>query len=423
MQKRTTFFLLTGHLALLMLVASCGASRKVADQPPTPFDIIASHLASPSPDQLLADMASYPEYAYLIEPSLYHISYDDYAYKDIQRFSKAADDDFRASVFFDSLLVSRQEKVLTLLSETDELDRVGEYYRENGNDMDFLRPILKESYFSEVDSLDYSSLKSLFFAFKDTDLERLVRPRYQEARGDLLAAIMDELNPYFETEKELLADIDASLREDFEDYIEQGVIKVAEDLSERAERGLFKRFFKRKEIDDYSISEYAEMLIAENLRKEYFREQIDLRITDYIQQTTMVRWEYLRHYRDDAYDCPDYYIAGELGDDIDFEMAADGSEATRIQNFKLFHEATTVVSTALIFVPAGWVGLLIDGVDLYNGFTEDSKVGKMMDNLTSSLYTTVTSSVDEYLKDLIYKVDYAREESKQYIIRRLYEDL
>lgn len=422
MKNRTTLFL-TGYLVLLILVASCGTPRKATDIAPTPLDIIRIHLDNPSPDQLLSDLVSYPEYAYLIEPSLYqHVSYNNYAYKDIQRFSKAAGDDFRASIFFDSLMVSRQETILTMLSEIDDLDKIGDYYRENGSDMDFLRQALKESYFSEVDSLDYSSLKALFFSFKDTDLETLVRPRYLEVRSELLAEIMDELRSYFETEKELLADIDALLREDFEDYIEQGVIKVAEDLSERAERGLLKRFFKRKEIDNYSISEYAEMLIAENLNKEYFREQIDLRITDYIQQTTIVRWEYLRHYRDDAHECPHYYIAGELGNNINFEMNVDGSEATRIQNLKLFHEATSVVSTALIFVPIGWVGLLIDGMDFYNGFTEGSKVDKMMDNLTSSLYTTVASSVDEYLKNLIYKVDYAREESKQYIIQRFYED-
>ena len=409
-------------LVVCLGIVSCGTARKVVSVEPSKVNVVRSHLAVSDPMVLLNDLIQYPEYAETIEPYLYERSYRPFTYADLERFSQSAKNDVRASMFFDSLLVDRQASILASLAEEKDVVRVADFYKKNSREMPFLKSVLKDTYFSQVETMDYTGLKSLYFAFRGTDLEELVSPRYSAVRSDLLSRIMLELNPFFDKEQALLNRIDADLRKDCERYIEKGVRTVAVNLSERVDRSLFKRVFKRIDIDNYSVEEYADKLVAENIDQKYIRGLVEARLSSYIQSSTKMRMEYLKNYLDDASSCPDYYMAGGLGSGTGFNMVADASDARRIGNAKFFSEATSVVSTILDFTPVGWIGHVISGVSLYNDLTEGSKTAAMMDQLASSLYKTVATSVNDYLNSQISRVDEARETSRQNIIKMFNED-
>ena len=405
-------------LSFGLLAVGCGTMRK-AEQviPPTPEQIVSEHLSLRDPIDLLDDLEKYPEFKDRIENTLYRrINYDDYDYKELKEFSMLAQDDFDASVFFDSLLVDRQESVLSMLAEEEDVVQVGIFYRNNYQQYDFLHDVLKDAYFGEVDNLEYYGLRSLHMAFINTDLDKLVYPRYSMVRNEIVTGIMDELNPYFIAEKELLDGIDEEIRSNLETYIENGVVSVVSELSEKVDRGFFKRTFRRKDMDNYSVTEYAEKLVGEYLDQEYISDVINTGMTSFIQASTHTRMDYLKNYCEDASENSHYYISGEYGSDS-IDLIADKSKAKDIQNLKAFNNATTIASFAMMFSPVGWAGLLVDALDFYNGLTESSKVKTMMDQLSEALYVSCTEQVDRYMSDLYTDIDKAREESQKYITR------
>ncbi len=418
MKKSLVFFVLLSGL----FAVGCGTLQKVeAVVSPTHEQIVSDHLTLRDPAALLDDLEKYPEFKDRIESTLYgRIDYQKYDYRQLKEFSLIAQEDFSASVFFDSLLVDRQEAVLSSLAEEEDLDAIGAFYRENSGQYDFLRDALKEAYFVGVDSLEYFGLKSLHTAFLNTDLDKLVYPRYSSVRGEIVKGIMEELNPYFAAEKEYLESVDDTIRQDLETYIENGVISVIADLSEKLDRGLFKRTFKRVDMDNYSITEYAERLVAKYIDNDFITRLICDSLDDYIQASTITRYDYLNNYCQDASDNTNYYINGEMGSKS-VEIVVDNSKARDIQDLKTFNDATTVTSLALMFTPVGWVGILVDALDFYNGFTESSKINTMLDQLSESLYVSYTEQVNNYLSKLYTRVDKARKDSQDYIIRYFYE--
>lgn len=423
MNRRIAGFHLPAVILLAIIVAGCGTGKKVLQvYSPTPEEIISSHLTLGEPVTLINDLESYPEFKDRIENALYrHIDYGKYDYEALKQFSLVAQDDYSAAVFFDSLLVDRQESILSRLSEED-LDVVGEYYRNNVQQHDFLYNALKEAYFEEIDSLEYYGLRSLHKAFEGTDLDKLVYSRYSDVRNEILKGIMEELTPYFDAEQELLEAIDSQLREDLEKYIEKGVVQVASELSERVDRGFFKRTFQRKDIDNYSITEYAELLVSRYIDKDYISDLIYKRMGNYVRETTLVRKAYLQHYREDATKNDEYYITGVLSDDTPYNLSVSNSMASEIQNLKTKNEATTFISFALAFTPIGWPAFLLDAYDFYNGMTEGSKVETMMNQMSESLYLGYTNQIDVYLHKVYTTIDNAREVSKDFIIEDFYEN-
>ena len=389
--------------------------------PPTPEQIVSEHLSQRDPIDLLDDLDKYPEFKDRIENTLYRrINYDDFDYMELKEFLLLAQDDFDASVFFDSLLVDRQESVLSSLAEEDDIFQVGIFYRNNSQQYDFLHDALKEAYFGDVNNLEYYGLKHLHMAFINTDLDKLVYPRYFSVRNEIVTGIMDELNPYFALEKDMLDEIDEEIRNDLEAYIENGVVSVVSELSEKVDRGFLKRTFRRKDMDNYSITEYAEKLIRDYLDQDYISDVINTGMSNFIKASTFSRMDYLEYYCEDASENSHYYISGEYVSDA-IDLVTDKSKVKDIQNLKTFNNVTTIASFAIMFTPVGWAGLLIDALDMYNGLTESSKVNTMMDQLSEALYVSCTEQVDKYMSDLYTDIDKAREESKNYITRYFYE--
>ena len=420
MKKRLLPFL--SLLWLCSVLFSCGTSRKVVTVEPSNMDVVRSHLQSPNPAVLLNDLKSFPEYAMTIEPCLYGISYQQFGYPDLERFAQQAKSDVRASLFFDSLLVDRQASTLAYLSQQVDLEKVADYYRKNGKEMPFLKPAMKASYFSSVESMDYTGLKSLYFAFRGTDLEPLVFPRYSSVRKDLLSKIMQELNPYFAKEQTMLKEIDAGLRKDCQKYIEDGVRTVMVNMSEKVDRGFWDKMSEWKAMDSYSIEQYADKLIAENISGEYIRGLVEERLSNYVQSTTRMRFEYLMNYRPDVSQCQDYFMAGRMGLNTDFSMVADASGAERISNAKFVSGALSVASTVLGFFSGHWFVKLLNGASFLDDLTGQSRMEAQISQMSNELYTTVARSVDDYLNSQIKWADDAREASKQYIIKTLNED-
>ena len=408
-------------ICALATLHSCGAAKVVVNEP-TSFEIVSSHLESGDPKVLLGDLAEYPEHTDLIENQLYHgIVYHNFTYNQIKELAELAQEDFRASVYFDSLLVAREEGTLKYL-QPKSINEVGAFYRANGQTMDFLRDNLKEAYFDNIAGLDYYGLKTLHSAFLDTDLDSIVLPTYLDTRKRLLAAILSELEPYFMEEEESLDNIDTAIRSELEDYIEEGVVSVAAGLSEKLDRGILKRVFKRRDIDNYSITEYTERLVGQYIDGRYISDYIIQGFSDYVTTSTEIRGESLSNYLDNAKTCQAYYIPEIRNANNSFLLTADKSQASRIQSLKTFNDATAVTSVTLAFTPVGWVSLAVDALDFYNGFTEESKVQTMLDRLTESLYASISDSIDAYMKELYSNINHAREESKDFIIKQLNEN-
>ena len=412
-------------VVLAIISSSCGVSRKAVDIQPTSYDIVQVHLRDGDPAVLLEDLDTYPEFKDEIESKLFKwIDYRPFSYGQLKRLSELSEDDYSASVFFDSLLVARQESIYELLSDMG-IDDVGKYYHDNYADQDFLRSLMLETYFQDTENQDYYTLKAIYSAFRGTNLASYISPVYSARRKELLDIILSDFKDLFNAEKELLSNMESGIREQLEAYIQEGVVNITSEFSERVDRGLIKRTFKRKDIDNYTIQEYAAKLISENLDQEYMTKMISTPLFDYLSGSMRLREEMLSDYQEDANVCDKYYVPMDLLSEFGLNMSVSNDKATQIQTIKTTNEVVSVASIALSFSPAGWlawVGRAFDVVDLYNGFTEDSKIKTMMESFSSSLYTDVEKSVGQYLDSLFSEVSNKRKETELYIIRRINED-
>lgn len=408
-------------LCISLLLYSCSTTSKLSPLE-TPEQVISQHAQMKDPFILWNDIDKYPAQKDMIETLLFHsLDYDDISYAGLKRLSDLAKDDFNASVFFDSLLIDRQTETLERLSNLS-VQGVGEFYRKNVKEHDYLRDELKDLYCENLNDYDYLSLKDLHNAFAETDLSDIIDQAYLPLRSSLLNDILDDFEIYFEAENELLSEVEFNLRETLDKYASEGVKTVISELSERVDRSLFKKVFKREDMDQYSISDYASMLTEKHLDSEPIEKYVAKEINEYISTTYEQRKEFISHYFDDADTCRLYYLSPELLNEAALNISADNDKFSDIQRLKTINGLISTASLALTFTPAAAYTLPLDLLDLYNGVKEDSKISIMMDEATQILYSDYTNAIDNYINEIIYKINQSNKVSKYYIIKRFNED-
>lgn len=96
-----------------------------------------------------------------------------------------------------------EDSILNLLSEM-EIQQVGNYYKTHSYDQKFLKPILQNTYLSDINDLDYHEVKELANAFADTDLSDVFISKYDSVRTCLRPLVEESINAYITAEQELL---------------------------------------------------------------------------------------------------------------------------------------------------------------------------------------------------------------------------
>lgn len=411
-----SFFIL-----LSICTCSCSTTSKL---PPveTAEQIIGQHAQMKDPFILWEDIERFPANRDIIQTLLFRsLDYDNISYGGLKRLSMLAKDDFNASVFFDSLLIDRQTETLERLSNLS-VKGVGEFYRKNGKEHDYLRDELKDLYLENLNEYDYLALKDLHNAFVETDLSETIDQAYFPLRSTMLKAIFDDFELYFEAEDLLLTDVEYNIRETLDGYASDGVKKVIADLSEKVDRGLFKKVFKREDMDQYTISEYASMLISKYLDPEPISDFVAKEISEYISTIYEQREEYISHYFDDADTCSLYYISPELIKEGTLSINDDNENFSDIQRLKTINGLISAASVALSFTPAAAYTIPLDLLDLYNGIKEESKISIMMKDATKSLYASYTDAIDNYINEIISAISQSNKVSRYYIIQKFNED-
>lgn len=209
---------------------------------------------------LIEALEQYPLYRGYTESFLYDKDYSKVEYGRLKQYATAAQNDAEATIFFDSLLLNKQTITIDSLSNLS-IAEVGEFYKENSSEHDYLKTILRDAYFSDVQSLDYRNRKTLYNAFKDTDLSSDIVQPYHELRDSLLSEIKGVLIPYFNSEREMLTQIEEVVRYESQKYIDDGIEKIITAANEKNDRGLFKKIFKREAMDSFSFKEYVNDVI------------------------------------------------------------------------------------------------------------------------------------------------------------------
>lgn len=385
-------------LSLCLLSTSCGTARKAQ---PTEADMILADYRSNDIASLILDLEKYPLSRNLTESLLYTKNYSGTPYSELKEYAILSDFDFKASAFFDSLKFERQEKVIDSLSNLN-LQQIGNFYRQNYREHDYLRAALMPL-FANVDFLDYTSLKSLNSAFMSTNLQECVSPRYTALRDSLIYEINQKVDEYFDVECSILEDIKLAVRSVCEDYIENGVVKIVSSLAEKNDRGLFKRLFKRINIDSYSFEEYADILIKDNLDPSYIKKVTRERLTEWIDNSSRYREEMLRSYFGHLPDASPLQRRQVIS--TPFVWTIGRQDINTITDIKMTGTALTVGSLALGFIPGiGALAVAADVADFAYGMSQDTKISNAMNQLAKTLYEDSTDSVEKYLDSVFNTV-------------------
>lgn len=368
---------------------------------------------------LIEALEQYPLYRGYTASFLYDKDYSKVEYGRLKQYATAAQNDAEATIFFDSLLIHKQSFVIDALSQRS-ITEVGEFYKYNHSEHDYLRDVLYDAYFSDVKSLDYKNRKTLYEAFKDTDLSSEIEQPYHDLRDSLMVDVMGALNSYFASERELLHQIEDVVRYESQQYIEAGLEKILLAANEKNDRGLFKQIFKRKDIDNYSFKEYVNKTINEAYDYQYIEHLLNDRLLEYLMSSKEMRSMLFNQYFNDAKYQNIYIPNDALKTRLVWVIGRD--DVSNIQDIKDVGTALTVGSIALGFIPGiGAVAIAADVVDLAYGLGQDGKINQATEQLANTIYKDSSICIDDYLSSVFNSLKESQQ-STENNIRKIFND-
>ena len=399
-----------------MYVSSCNSNRNVVIDEKSQIFI---NYASKNIPELIKDLSRYPFQRSYIESLLFEqTNYNDFTYATLKECASTAKDDYKASAYFDSLLIDKQEETLNYLSKLS-LKDVAIFYKRENKEHDYLSSELEKAYFANIDSLDYLTLKELHNSFKDTNLGYIVIDKYTAMRDSLLTEFKSALDVYFNIENKLIKDFKDALLIECDAYVVNGTKQIMTSLTAKNERGLLDEIIDNKSIDKYSFEEYANILINQHLNFS--------NIEKMIQEKTNILICQLNQNRNNIYalefiELNTYALDAQNSMQLDrLKHQIDHKEIDAISGIKSTGNAIALGSLALGLVSGGALALVADIVDLTYGLTENDRINQQMEQLTATLYNDSMNNVTTYLNNLQKVLSDNSNFVKQYINTNLYE--
>lgn len=367
---------------------------------------------------LIRALDEYPLHRGHIETLLFDNDYSDVHYGQLKTYAEIAKSDAIATMFFDSLLIHKQALIIDSLSYLD-VAEVGAFYKANYIEHDYLKDLLFNTYFNNVYSLDYKNRKALYKAFQGTDLSTEIEKPYRELRDSLLAEIMGVFNPYFESERELLKQIEKAVRYESQKYVETGIEKIINAVNSKNDRGFFQKIFKREDIDNYSFEEYVNKITNETYDYSYIEKQTKERLSEYIVSSRTMRSMIFNQYFNES-EYQNIYITNEVLK-TPLIWTIGRNDVSAIQDIKDMGTALTIGSFALGLIPGiGQIAVAADVADLIYGIGEDEKINNAVDELANTIYNDSSFCISDYLNN-IFKLVAESQQTTENNIRNIFD--
>lgn len=357
---------------------------------------------------------------------IYDYDYSNVSYNTINRYAQAAQYNAYIEDFFNTILEEKKAQTLDELSKMS-LEQVADFYNKNSDKYDFLQEVLRDVYFSNLDSLDYHSLKTLYQAFKTTDFSSIIEAPYMKLRNSLLTDIMAAFDPCFKSEKEILKQIEDVVRYEVQQYLDSGLHTIVHQLNIKNDRGMFKKIFKREAMDNYSFKKYANETINKVYNYSYIERLIKERIVEYLSSSKEIRSMLFNQYFNDVlYD--NIYISNDiLQSHLVWEIGRQ--DVNNIQSIKNMGTALTVGSVTL-GVAAGIVSagalapiaFVADVADFAYGMGQDSQINKAMEALANTIYQDSSMCLEYYINDIFSQLYNNQEITANNIKKIFYEE-
>lgn len=390
------FIRIFGYCMMLIITISCGSSNKL-----TKKDELMQFTQAYEQGNihfLIESLEKRPLYRGFIESYIYNYDYSKCKYGQLKKYATASLNDTELSIYFDSLIVHRQTHIIDSLSRLN-IEEVGAFYKDNYNEHDYLREIMAEAYFSDVQALDYNNRKTLYTAFKDTDLESEIEQPYHELRDSIMTDIMAVLDPYFDSERTIIQQIEEIIRSESQKYVESGVERIIIAANEKNDRGLVKKIFKPDYSDIYSFKEYVNEVINSEFNSRYIEQLIKDKVSAFIESSNEMRSILFNQYFSD-HDYHSIYMTDDMTASS-LTWIIGRQDISEIQNLKNLGTALSVGSLALGFVPGiGAVAIAADAADLIYGLSQDGKISQALEHLASTLYNDSCACINDYITNI-----------------------
>ena len=400
-------------IILCTILFSCSSTRKITKV--DDLSLITNAYTQGDILFLINALEKYPLYRGYTESYLYSYDFSTKSYGHIKQYAKVAQNDVNATIFFDSLLLNKQTITIDSLSNLS-IAEVGEFYKENSREHDYLKTILRETYFSDVQSLDYRNRKTLYNAFKDTDLSSDIEQPYHELRDSLLSEIKGVLIPYFNSEREMLTQIEEVVRYESQKYVDAGIEKIISAANEKNDRGLFKKIFQRESMDNYSFKEYVNGVINKTYDYTHIEKLTKDRLSEYITFSNQLRAMMFNQYFPDDKNQNIYFPDSVLKNQLVWVIGRD--DVSEIQSIKNKGTALTVGSMALGLIPGiGAIAIAADVADLAYGLTQDGQINQALTQMADTIYSDSSRCIDDYLTGIFKSLTESQKETENNIIK------
>lgn len=379
--KQYKFLLL---IIMVFCFGSCGTVKQLTPEQRLYFEHSANVDKSINNGDVLALIEQHDKFddckSYI---EVYLESTHDFAnasYSTLNMYKETAKDSTLVEIF-DRLIEYKEDDIISELM-TLSIDEIGEYYRNHVDEQCFVRPIIDSLFIQNIGKSDYREVRLLRNSFYNTDIFESVDSTYQRMRMEYLPIVEESVLNYCKEEIESVNLIKKDILSRTTAILIDGLPLIVEETSNKINRDFFDKIFSANTSDDYSIKEYAIMLV----NKKYDVDSIQILIKEPL-------YELVKSINNSRNSILDYYLDAPIAESqysINFRNNPvkyyappfPAKHILAIQEIKDKIDWKSWGLMALGFIPGIGTGasLVIDAVDILYGLFADNKETKMINS-------------------------------------------
>lgn len=311
---------------------------------------------------------------------------------------------------FDSVVSIREDQILEHLDNCGDVNSVAEYYKSHSDEQSFLDPVVSATLTQNIEDYGYIDVRTMYRAFKGTNICDSIYPYYQEKRATALPAAKAIVQDYCKNELKLLEVYRQDGRKKMPEIANQTYEVVIDKLLEEdfpeGKSNLTALYGRITEVNNPAPKVQAHInQLMQDLRNDMneCRENLVVQLTGYSEWGAWRVPELTADVKKMSVKCP-------IGDMMTISS---------IQNRR--STSSTLLSLAS-FIP-GAIGLLATAADIYKSY-KDSKekaneltpyIKSMAMTINKNLKNTCNKEYDTALKSLKKNIEHSQNKLNKYI--------
>ena len=395
---------------LSMFLLSCGTTKRATHK--RIYAEIKEAEQTDNIEKLMYIYASYPEYEEYLSNYLTKVhNFDKHPYQDLLNYDRIASEYGLPQLIedFSYIRFVREQRIEDSISSLN-LKELGVYYRNHNDEQQYLDSLFAIRIYPIIDESDYITLRQVHNSFQGTPLGDYSDQYYTPLREELITIVLDNMNEYFNDEKNILNAVENQTIDELDQYT-QGVVDEIVQYCLNNKLPWIKS----------NVNEQADVIVSNFYNKQFAEKNVISNIDNFVTETRYSREKYLSELlqgvdvdTDLGVPVPSNCIRISLTPGVDYNAFMNLRNAQR--KIDWFGMGLTAAS----FVIAWPAGILVDVADIaYSTYSDKAKEDAIIQefkNFIPSVYSHLMDNTVREIQVLFNTIGVELNRTQQYMI-------